>query len=154
MVVGCVIANRGIDRRSSNCKLIMDGVIHIREGIEKMELAQTAAQEVVERATESKEKNMEEKERRKEKETKERRKETETRRENERTSAESEYPLSRNKIRKMIKRLLKTDRRSRGRGRGREGEGPSGWRPLRVVARWPRRRGTPLWMAARRPRRS
>ncbi|XP_076398187.1 uncharacterized protein LOC143266628 [Megachile rotundata] len=115
----------------------MDGVIRISEGIQKMAIAQAAAHEA-EKVIQSKEKNMDEKEKIKEQETKEIRKEeeakeetrrnTERRREAERVRAESVYPLSRNKIRKMIKRLLKHDRRSRSRGRGRGGETSSGWR--------------------------
>nr|XP_012152406.1 PREDICTED: luc7-like protein 3 [Megachile rotundata] len=113
----------------------MDGVIRISEGIEKMAIAQAAAE--AEKIMQLKEKKMDEKEKREEQERKERKKEEEAKEETERNAerrrevrvrAESEYPLSKNKIRKIIKRLLRPDRRSRGRGRGRGGETSSGWR--------------------------
>nr|XP_012151853.1 PREDICTED: glutamic acid-rich protein-like [Megachile rotundata] len=100
----------------------MDGVTDIRKGIEKMDLVRNATKEeeagTSAELTEKTEIRKEEKEKRKEEREKKGQEEEER-------STEKKHALSKNKIRKLLKRLLHNEvRRSRGRGGGRR----SGWR--------------------------
>ncbi|XP_076398285.1 uncharacterized protein LOC143266651 [Megachile rotundata] len=92
----------------------MDGVMDIREGIEKMDLVRNPGKEEEAETSVELEKTGKRKEE----------KEKKGQKEEERRSAEKEHALSRNKIRKILNRLLQSERRSRGRGGGRH----SGWR--------------------------